>query len=364
MRPIAVPFYIKLAVILFSLIASGYLAILGERIFIPLLFSFLFAILLLPLAGFLEKKLKMPRGGASIIAVLIFIGSVSLIIYLLGSQIASLTKDWPALKEQLSKLLASTQNWISTTFHIDTQKITSYINNASNTALHSSTALIGSTVLSLSSLLLFMVFILIYTFFILYYRRLLVKFFVVAFTDKYADLIGEILVEIKHIIKGYIVGLFFEMSLVSFIAISLFMVLGIKYVFLLGLIVGIFNVIPYVGIFTALFISVAVTFATTDNHHALFVGITIVCIHLFDSNFLMPRIVGSHVKINPLIVVIGVVAGEMIWGIPGMFLSIPYLAIAKVIFDRVEGMQPWGVLLGEEEAPPSKMKPLQKWMKK
>ncbi|HEV7620137.1 MAG TPA: AI-2E family transporter [Flavisolibacter sp.] len=364
MRSVIVPFYIKLALILFILLALGYIAILGEKIFIPLLFSFLFAILLLPLAGLLENKFKLPRAGASIISVLLFIGSITFIIYLLGSQIASLTKDWPALKDQLSKLLVTTQDWISKTFHIDTQKLTTYIDNASDNALHSSTALIGTTFLSLSSLLLFLVFILIYTFFILYYRRLLVKFFTVAFSEKYAGLIAEILKEIKHIIKGYIVGLFFEMTIVSVIAISIFLILGIKYVFLLGLIIGVFNVIPYVGIFTALFISVSVTFATTDYRHALFVGISIVCIHLFDSNFLMPRIVGSHVKINPLIVILGVVAGEMLWGIPGMFLSIPYLAIAKVIFDRVEGMQPWGILLGEEEAPPRKIKPLAKWMKK
>jgi predicted PurR-regulated permease PerM len=88
------------------------------------------------------------------------------------------------------------------------------------------------------------------------------------------------------------------------------------------------------------------------------VTIAIICIHLADSNFLMPKIVGSQVKINPLIVILGVIIGEMLWGISGMFLSIPYLAIAKVIFDRAEGLQPWGILLGEEEHTPKKVKRL------
>ena len=51
-------------------------------------------------------------------------------------------------------------------------------------------------------------------------------------------------------------------------------------------------------------------------------------------------------------VILGVVAGELLWGIPGMFLSIPYLAIAKVIFDRIKNLQSLGILLGEEENSP------------
>jgi len=68
-----------------------------------------------------------------------------------------------------------------------------------------------------------------------------------------------------------------------------------------------------------------------------------------DSNILLPGIVGSKVKINPLITVLGVVLGEMIWGVSGMFLSIPVIAVLKIIFDRVESLKPWGTLLGEED---------------
>ena len=80
--------------------------------------------------------------------------------------------------------------------------------------------------------------------------------------------------------------------------------------------------------------------------HALYVAIAVVCIHLVDSNFLMPKIVGSQVKINPLIIILGVVVGEMLWGIPGMFLSVPYIAMAKVIFDRVDGLSRLGHFIG------------------
>jgi len=355
MKDLKFPFYVKLAFILVILISAGYLCILGESLIVPLLFSFLFAILLLPLANFFENKAKLPRSLSSIIAVLLLLISLSFIMYILGSQISTLSSEWPALKLQLHTLSTNLQHWFAKTFHINIEKQTAYIRNATNNLAKSSGSIVEQTVLSLSSILLFLVFILIYTILLLFYRRLLMRFVVATFTEKYVDVIYDILEHIKHIIRKYITGLFFEMVIVAIIAGLVFWILGIEYVFLLALIVGIFNVIPYIGIFTALLLSISITFATTDGKHALFVGIAIICIHLFDSNFLMPKIVGSQVKLNPLVVILGVIVGEMMFGISGMFLSIPYLAIAKVMFDRIEGLQPWGILLGEEEETPKKV---------
>ncbi len=343
------PFYIKLAFVLIILVVLTYVAVIAQKLIIPLCFSFLFSILLLPLCNFLENRLKFPRTLASMVAAMLFIFSLMYVLYLLGSQLASFSKDWPSLKTQLSGLMVNGQQWVAETFHIDAKKENAFINNTSDSLLHFNGAVVGKTLLSISSLVLFVVFVLIYTIFILCYRRLLVKVVVVTFTDKYFVLISEILTEVKQIIKGYIVGLFLEMLIISFLAAIIFLILGIKYVVVLAVLIGVFNLIPYVGIFTALFFSVCVTFATSDSKHALFVGISIVCIHLLDSNFIGPKIVGSHVNINPFLIILGVVIGEMVWGIPGMFLSIPLLAIGKVIFDKVEGLKPLGILLGEEE---------------
>jgi putative permease len=76
---------------------------------------------------------------------------------------------------------------------------------------------------------------------------------------------------------------------------------------------------------------------------------TLIITHLVDSNILLPAVVGSKVKINPLITVLGVVLGEMIWGVSGMFLSIPVIAVLKIIFDRIDSLKPWGILLGEQD---------------
>jgi len=62
----------------------------------------------------------------------------------------------------------------------------------------------------------------------------------------------------------------------------------------------------------------------------------------------MPKIVGSKVKINSLITIIGVIIGGALCGMSGMFLAIPFIAILKVIFDKTDGMKPWGMLLGDD----------------
>lgn len=364
MRSVRLPLWLKLACILIIIISTGYLAIISQQLLIPLLFSFLFAILLLPAANFFENKARLPRSIASFIAVLLFLISVSLIVYLLGSQIKTLSNEWPLLKAQLAASLKNLQSWMANSFHIDLEKQAAYINNATSNLVKSSGVIVEKTVLSLSSILLFLVLILIYTILLLFYRRILMRFIVATFTEKYIDVIYEIMEHIKHIIRKYISGLFFEMVIVAIIACIVFWILGIKYVFLLGLLVGVLNVIPYIGIFTAMLLSISITFATSDGRHALLVLITVILIHLFDSNFLMPKIVGSQVKINPLMVILGVIIGEMMFGISGMFLSIPYLAIAKVIFDRVKGLEPLGILLGEEEDTPRKVKRLIRKIKK
>lgn len=343
------PFYTKLAMILVSIIALGYLSILGKEVLSPLLFAFLFSILLLPFSKFLENKLRFKRGAAAGISVIFMIISVSLILYMVGSQLSDLASDWPLFKLQLAATLTTFQEWISIKFHVNIAKQMAYVNSATSTLLTDSTAVIGATVVSLSSIILFLVFTMINTFFLLLYRRHIVQFLVKIFKEDNEVVVHEVISKVQYIIHKYIIGLLLEMAIVTVVLCIVFWILSIKYAILLGIITGLFNIIPYIGIFTALIFSVLVTFATAAaTSKILLVVIAVVIMHLIDSNVLLPMIVGSKVKINGQITLLGVIVGEMMWGIPGMFLSIPIIAIVKIIFDRVEGLQPWGLLLGDE----------------
>ena len=344
------PFYKRLFYVLFSVLALGYLTILGKEVLSPLIFAILFSIALLPLANFLEKKIHLPRSGASGLTVIIFIAAIALLFYLVGSQVANLASDWPKFQEQLASSLDSLQDWISSKYDIDARKQMSYVHSATSKIMASGSEVVGTTVLSVSSIMLFLIFTLIDTFFMLLYRGLIMKFLVNVFKKEDNDTVHEIVEQVQMIIRKYIGGLLLEMALVATIVCVAFLILGVKYAILLGLITGLFNVIPYLGIFTALIISLLITFATAlSMTKVLLVLIVIVAMHLIDSNVFLPLIVGSKVKINALITILGVIIGEMLWGIPGMFLSIPVIAVIKIVFDRIESLRPWGMLLGEED---------------
>lgn len=344
------PFYQKLASVLVSLIAIGYLVILGKEILSPLIFSCLFSILLLPLASFMERRFGFRRGLASILAILILVTFISSIIYFVGMQISDLADDWPQFKIQLNSSLASIQHWIAFKFHINSYKQLTFLKSAASKALDSGTTVLGTTIISLSSFVLFLIFTFIYTLFLLTFRRLIMNFLISVFLEENSIVVHDIVEKVQQILRKYIIGLFIEMCVVSVVVFIAFWAFGIKYAALLAIITGLLNIIPYIGIFSAMLISFIITFATAAATGKLFlVVITLVITHLVDSNILLPGIVGSKVKINPLITVLGVVLGEMIWGVSGMFLSIPVIAVLKIIFDRVESLKPWGVLLGEEE---------------
>ena len=177
---------------------------------------------------------------------------------------------------------------------------------------------------------------------------MLLRFLVWVFSEDNSHTVYDIVENIQKILRQYILGLLLEMVIVSAVACTAFWIIGIKYAVLLGLIVGLFNIVPYVGIFTALFLSSTITFATGNVKDVLYVMISVVVIHAVDSNVLLPTIVGSKVRLNALISFLGIVIGEMLWGLSGMFLAIPMIAILKIIFDRIESLKPWGFLFGGE----------------
>jgi predicted PurR-regulated permease PerM len=343
------PFYTRLAMVLISLIALFYIAILGKSILAPFIFGLLFAMLLLPLAHTLETKFRLPRSLASIVSVLLLVLSIALIFYLVGAQISTLAEDWPQFKEQVVTSLNDLQHWISTKFHIRIKQQNTYLDNATSKLLATGSSVLGDAVLSISSLVLFLIFIMFDTFFLLYYRRLIVRFLVSVFREENAVTVYDVIAHIQSRIRQYILGLVLEMVIVAGATCLALWILGVKYAILLGLITGLFNIIPYIGILTAMVLSALVTFATAGATKLLIVAGTIFGIHLIDANVLLPIIVGSKVRLNALITVLGVIVGETVWGITGTFLAIPVIAMTKIVFDRIGPLKPWGMLLGDEK---------------
>jgi len=168
------------------------------------------------------------------------------------------------------------------------------------------------------------------------------------FRKEYHAKLREILTQIKGAVQSYISGLIFEMIAVSALtSIGLYFI-GVKYAILLGIITGILNLIPYIGILVAGILTI-LSSLTGSPEVSLILGVIIVnlVVQLIDNNILVPMIINTKVQINAFVSIVGIIIGGQIAGIAGMFLAIPILAILKIVFDRIESAEPWGYLMGD-----------------
>src|SRR6201999_1696092 len=94
------------------------------------------------------------------------------------------------------------------------------------------------------------------TFFLLYYRRLIIRFLVAVFKEENAVIVYDIIAQIQSRIRQYILGLLLEMVIVAGATCLALWIVGVKYAILLGLLTGLFNIVPYIGIITAMLLSV------------------------------------------------------------------------------------------------------------
>lgn len=322
----------------------------GQNIFVPLAFAILLSILLLPVTNFLEKKLLFPKALANLVSIIFALCIIAGLIYFFSHQIASFLNDIPSIRKHLQAHYETLQHWIQQKFHVSARQQTSMIETATADA-KSSSAVIGETVFTITRTMVYIIMIAIYTILILHYRHMIKQFLIAVFNKAHEPQIHEVLQESKGIVQKYMLGLVTEMSIVAVANSAVLLIIGVKYALFLGIFAAILNIIPYVGILAGIIFACLITL-TTSTHLSdiVWIIVSFEIIHFIDSNFLMPRIVGSKVKINALITIIGVVIGGTLIGLSGVFLALPTIAILKIIFDRVDDLKPWGMLMGDDTA--------------
>lgn len=336
------PFYIKVPIILLGLVISVYILLVLRDILVPLAFAALIAILLNPLSNRLERKL--PKVIAIILSMTIAIAMVTALMYFLSSQVAHFFDDLDAIKLRLSNLLHDLQVWVQTSFGYSATKQAKLIDDAAN----SSKGMIGQTLTGVLGILSVVFLIPVYVFLLMLYKTLILNFLYEVFSEENQTKVAEILTETKGAIQSYIVGLLIETAIVAVLNSTALLLLGIQNAILIGVIGAILNLLPYIGGLVAIALPVLMATVTKDGYTSqLSIIAAYAVIQFLDNNIFVPRIVSSKVQINALISIVVVLLGAALWGVPGMFLSIPFIAVLKIIFDRIDGLKPWGKLLGD-----------------
>jgi len=358
LKELKLPFYAKAILFLIGLYALFTMLYIARGIILPLIFAIILAILLHPVVNFFVQK-RINRVVAIVITLFLTILVIAAFGGFLVSQASRFSESWPLLVDKFIGILNQTITWASGYFDIKPQVINDWITKTKGELINYISHSIGQTLVIVGNGVVVLFLIPLYIFLILFYQPLLLEFIRRLFDKSNQSQVSEIVTQIKTVIQRYLMGLVIEFVIMATLNSTALLILGIDYAILLGIIGAMLNVIPYIGGLVAVALPMMIAFVTKSSAwYAFYVLASYYFIQLVDNNYIVPKIVASKVKINALFSIIVVLAGNALWGIPGMFLSIPLLAIVKLIFDHIEPLKPWGFLLGDTMPPILKIKPL------
>lgn len=351
------PFFAKISLYILGLFAFVAILYIAKAIIIPLVFAILIATVLHPVVG-LFTRLKLNRVVAIVITLFLSLLIFGMLGTLLFSQALRFSESWPLLIDKLADIFHQSATWVSEYFDIKPQRIDEWIATTKNDFIEKNSSEIGHTLASAGSKIMLVFIMPVYVFMILYYQPLLLEFIRLVFGKSNRSEVSEVISEIKKLIQSYLLGLLLEVAIIATLYTLGLYILGIEYALILGIIGALLNLIPYLGAILAAALPMMVALISkTSPWFALLVLALYVFIQLIDNNFIVPKFVASKVKINALITLIVVLAFGLLWGIGGMFLAIPLTAVAKLVFDHIDSLKPYGYLLGDTLPPQHVGKP-------
>ena len=318
-----------------------------DNVLLPILFAALLSVLLLPLVTRLERW-KLPRIWAIIVTLLVVIGSLAGLFYLFGSQIMSLRDELPKLQEKSIEYFDQVQQWASVKFGYHPMSKEELIDSSVKSVKKSAGGYLGSTLSTTAGILSVTTLVPIYIFCFLYYRDHMRQFlFRFVAPDKRTGVLHT-MDNIQTVVQAYIQGLLTVIVIVSILNAVGLLLLGVKFAVFFAIFASVLAIIPYIGILVGSAIPALVTLVETGSpgKAAAVVGV-FVFVQFLEGNFITPMITGSKVSINPMAAIIALILGGELWGTPGMILSIPLVAVLKVVFDASKATEPWGFLLGD-----------------
>jgi predicted PurR-regulated permease PerM len=333
----------------------------GKPLLIPFTLAILLAMLMAPLCRWLDNKgwnRALSSGFCVFIILIVFVLSITV----LAAQFASFIKDLELIEQRTTELLATIQQFVENRFGISVEEQSQFIKSnktEGNLVQPYLKKLFTGTLQTFATL----VFTIILMFLFLYHKERYHTFFLKFAPGATPADKDQVLQSIKLVSQHYLVGRAFSIvGLFILYAIAL-LIIGINNALLLAGVAALFNIVPVIGpVFAALLPFVVALVTESSLQPAIWVLITFCLFQLLDNYYLTPHFLGGEVNLSAVATIIIMVCGGFIWGIAGMILFIPMFSIAKIIFDRIPGLQHYGYLIGNSGTRPSKK--VNEWFRK
>lgn len=333
----------NLVLLLFFLVFGGmYFA---SSFLIPLAFAGILAMLMTPISAKMEAK-GMNKALASFVCILILLLLVGGIGVLLSTQITNFAEDLPQIERQINDQLRSIQLYVQETFGVSPEEQKKAVKDGSGSGG------VGSMVVgflnAFTSIMANSLLVLVYMFLLLFYRTRFPKFIMKVVNEDEKEQTREIISESSQVAQQYLIGrgiLILILAILYSIGMS---IIGLDNAIFLSLIAALLSIIPYVGNILGFFLLMLMALAQGEGS-TMYISILIVfsLVQFIESYLLEPYVVGAEVDIHPFFTVVIIIVGELIWGVAGMILAIPLLAIVKIIFSHIDSLEPYAYLIGD-----------------
>jgi predicted PurR-regulated permease PerM len=315
---------------------------------VPFCFGGLLSMLFLPVSRWLQRR-GFVKGLAILTCVIAFVSIIVAIVWLITWQVTDLTSDLGNIEQKLNKMIDELKQSINKNFGISLKKQDELLknNNSTSGGMSSYVSSIGS---GMMSFVVDFILVLVYIFLFMYYRGHIKKFILQLVPAREKTNAEEIISGIQKVSQQYLTGL--SLMIVGlWIMYSIgFSIVGVKFPVFFAVVCGLLEIVPFVGNLTGNLLAVLMVVVQGGGAGMIFgVLITYAIVQFFQTYILEPLVVGAEVNINPLFTIIVLVAGELVWGIPGMVLAIPLLGIVKIICDHIEPLKPYGFLIGQQK---------------
>lgn len=331
----------------------------GRDLILLVIASGLFAFLLLPLTRRLERRL--PRWAAALVATLALLLAVLGVFFIIGWQLASFGNELPVLQERLGAKGELVLQWIEDRTDLDRRAQIAWFNDhlagIANWGGQAALRLFTGT----GSLLAAIAPIPVFVFLLLLLKDRFRVFFMRLGTTREGAVL-DVMMRISGLSRKYVRGVLTVALIFGSLCALGFALIGLKYALLLGFMLAVLNMVPYVGAWVGSMIPVLVALVTRDGYAPALAAIGVVLVaQALDNNLITPKVVGSSVSINPLASLVALIGFGMLWGVAGMLLAIPITGMLKVVCDSVPSLEPWGFLLGEEIETPKEKRLQLRW---
>ncbi|WP_114779280.1 AI-2E family transporter [Botryobacter ruber] len=331
---------------LLLLIMVVYVLIAAREFLYPIFMAVLFAYLLYPVVKQLEKW-GVPRILANLITIILSMALFTGLMVLLYKQLAMFMSDFPKLEEEALENLDKLQAVIDKKFGDNSPDNEHWLRAQLSAALELSGGFLAEALLAITNTVTKFGLIPVYIFLMLYYRNKFENFLFRLIPSQSYQKVQLIINEISSVTKRYMSGVVIVILILCFINTAGLAIIGVEYAVLLGILSALMNFIPYFGTLIGGAIPLLYTFVVQgDPQKALAVVGLFILVQFTENNILTPNITGSRVNINPLFTILSIIVGGMIWGLPGMFVAVPFLGMFKIYCDHNEHLSSYAFLLG------------------